>query len=185
MQATNERNLKMKTLKAIAYAPVSILLTLITWLICPILPLFTVYRETQYSEGKKVPVLWGPLYLLMTHDTDLDAGHRRGHYWSIDTSSKWQVYWSRVRWIYRNPIYGFQHYVLGCWVTDFVRYYNKDEVTDILQTDGYFCRRDKFSLFGIKLKYKFGWKLFRYKKPEDVWKGKQRAMYVCSIMLDK
>ena len=175
----------MKILKAFLFAPVSIVLTLLTWLICPILPLFTVYRETQYSDGKKVPVLWGFFYLLMTHDTDLDAGHRNNHYWTIDPSSKWQVYWSRVRWIYRNPIYGFQHYVLGCWVGDFVRYYNQNEVSDILQTDGYFCKRDKFTFCGIKLKYKFGWKLFRHDKPEDIWKGWPRSMYVCSLMLDK
>lgn len=176
---------KTKLLKAILYAPISIVMTLLAWVIAPVLPLATVYRETQYSEGKKVPVLWGPLYLLMTHDTDLDAGHRRGHYWSIDTSSKWQVYWSRVRWIWRNPIYGFQHYVLGCWVGEFTTYYNQDEVTDIRQVDGHFCKRDKFTFCGIRFKYKFGWKLFRHDKPEDIWKGWPRAMYVCSLMLDK
>lgn len=176
---------KTKLLKAILYAPISVFMTLLTWVIAPVLPMFTVYRETQYSDGQKVPVLWGPLYLLMTHDTDLDAGHRRDHYWSIDTSSKWQVYWSRVRWIWRNPIYGFQHYILGCWVGEFTTYYNQDEVTDIQQVDGHFCKRDKFTFCGIRFKYKFGWKLFRHDKPEDIWKGWPRAMYVCSLMLDK
>lgn len=175
----------MKITKAILFAPISIFMTGLTWILAPILPLFVVYRETQYSEGRKVPVLWGFLYLLMTHDTDLDAGHRNNHYWTIDPTSKWQVYLSRVRWIWRNPIYGFQHYVLGCWVGTFKRYFNEDEVTDILTYDGYFCWRNRFTFCGIKLKYKFGWKLFRYNKPEDRWKGKQRAMYVCSLMLDK
>jgi len=175
----------MAYIQAVIYTPVSILLTIITWMLCPILPLFTVYRETQYSDGKKVPVLWGFLYLLMTHDTDLDAGHRNGHYWVIDETSRWQVYWSRVRWIFRNPIYGFQHYVLGCWVTDFTTYFNEDEVTDIRQTDGHFCFRNHFKFCGIPFKFKWGWKLFRHKKPEDVWHGKQRAMFVASIMRDK
>ncbi len=176
----------MKKLQALIYAPISIALTIVTWIICPILPLFTVYRETQYSNGKKVPVLPGIFYLCMTHDTDLDAGHRNNHYWTIDPNSKWQVYWSRVRWIYRNPLYGFQHYVLGCWVQiPFRWYFNEHEITDIMQKNGYFCRRNKFKLFGIGFKYKFGWKLFRHDKPEDIWKGKQRAMFTCSLMLDK
>lgn len=175
----------MKITKAILFAPFSIFMTWLTWILAPILPLFTVYRETQYSECRKVPVLWGFLYLLMTHDTDLDAGHRNNHYWTIDPTSKLQVYWSRVRWIWRNPIYGFQHYILGCWIGTFKRYFNEDEVTDILTDDGYFCWRYRFTFCGIKLKYKFGWKLFRYNKPEDRWKGKQRAMYVCSVMRDK
>lgn len=175
-----------KLLLAILYAPISILMTLLTWLLCPVLPLFVEYRETQYSVGKKVPVLRGCLYYLMTHDTDLDAGHRNNHYWTIDTDSKWQVYWSRVRWIFRNPIYGFQHYILGCWLEQpFIRYFNEDEVTDILDSAGNFCKRGKFTVCGMNLKYKFGWKLFRYKKPEDVWKGKVRQMYVCSVMRDK
>ena len=176
---------KMPKFLAFLYAPISIVMTIITWILCPILPLFVVMKEVPWAEEKR-PMLWGFLVLLQTHDTDLDAGHRTGKYWVIDKSSKWQVYWSRARWIYRNPIYGLQHYVLGCWVkTPFVKYFNEDEVTDILQTDGYFCRRNRFTLFGIKLKYKIGWKLFRYDKPCDVWKGKQRAMYVCSLMRDK
>lgn len=175
----------MKIFKAILFAPISMFMTGLTWILAPILPLFTVYRETQYSEGKKVPVLPGIFYLLMTHDTDLDAGHRNNHYWTIDPNSKWQVYWSRVRWIWRNPIYGFQHYILGCWITNFVYYTNHNEVTDIRTSDGYFCKRNKFTLFGVKLKYKFGWKLFRWNKPEDIWKGRQRAMYVCSLMKDE
>lgn len=170
---------------SIIYTPISILLTLLTWVLCPFLPLFTVYKSVPWADEKR-PMLWGFLVLLQTHDTDLDAGHRTGKYWVIDTSSKWQVYWSRVRWIYRNPIYGFQHYCLGCWVTlPFIRYSNEDEVTDILDSAGNFCKRDKFTFCGIKLKYKFGWKLFRWQKSCDVWKDKQRAMFTCSLMLDK
>jgi len=174
-------------IKAIFYAPISIVATLLTWLICPILPLFVEMRKVPWADEPR-PMLKGWLVYLQTHDTDLDAGHRTGKYWVIDKSSKIQVYWSRVRWIYRNPIYGLQHYILGCWVKEpFVKYYNKDEVTDILQSDGYFCWRNKFVLpvLGLKLKYKFGWKLFRYNKPCDIVNGHQRAMYVCSLMRDK
>ena len=179
------KELELKKLLAILFTPVSILMTLFTWLICPVLPLFVEYRTTQYSDTP-VPVLKGWLYLLMTHDTDLDAGHRNGHYWTIDESSKWQVYWSRVRWIFRNPIYGFQHYVLGCWVVlPFIRYENADEVTDILDSGNNFCLRDRFTFCGLKLKYKWGWKLFRYQKTEDIWDGRQRAMFVASVMRDK
>lgn len=172
----------MKIAKAIIFAPISIFFTLLTWLICPILPLFVVYKKVPWADEER-PMLPGWLELFQTYEEDLDCGHRKGKYWKIDTSSKLQVYWSRVKWIRRNPAWGFQFYLLGCWVKQpFVKYYNENEITDILQDDGYFCTRKIYNILGIKVYWRFGWKLFRYNKPCDIWKGKQRAMYCCSIM---
>lgn len=173
------------TLKAIIFTPISWFMTLLTWFIAPFLPLFAEMRDVPWANEPR-PMLKGWLIIFQTYEEDLDCGHRRGKYWTIDTSSKIQVYWSRVRWIWRNPAWGFNFYLLGRNIEyPFLEYYDENEVTSIIDSKGYFCKRWRFSIFGLKLRFRWGWKFFRCNKDCDVWKGKQRSMFTCSLIGDK
>ena len=171
-------------IKVILFTPLSYLMTFITYMIAPVLPLFVEYTDVKWADEKR-PMLKGWLKMFMTHDNDLDAGSRHP-YWDVDWDSKWSVYWGRVKWIWRNPAWGFQFHILGHDIEmPFVKYMDADEITNIIDTDGYFCKRTKFRLFGIGFRFRVGWKMFRWKKPNDFVDGRQRAMFCFSLILDK
>lgn len=88
-----------------------------------------------------------------TFDATLDAGLQPG-----ETSS----YWTRMRWLYRNPAYGFSYWVLGCefdprkW---YVNTYKPEPLTfRAYDADGHY--EYMAVRFGIKLK--IGWKAWNY-----------------------
>lgn len=58
---------------------------------------------------------WLPRWLcwLQTFDAPLDAGWRDGYRGYPVPRNRWQRYWLRVKWLYRNTAYGFGYWALG------------------------------------------------------------------------
>jgi len=84
------------------YALASWVGTLSTWVLSPILSLWSVIAG--------IDVLPYPFSLFHTHDNTLDGGQKQGYRIGAKGIELW---WQRVRWLCRNPCYGFNAYVLG------------------------------------------------------------------------
>ena len=83
--------------------PISLLLTLIAVITAPIMPIFTVQKEwwcDNHSYRAVGPVLPSWLNWFMTPDNTLDGD---ATFQSINGIS----YWSKVKWLWRNPCYSF------------------------------------------------------------------------------
>jgi hypothetical protein len=87
----------------IVLVPVSLLLTLVAMLLAPIFPIFTVQKEwwcNNHSYRAVGPVLPNWLNWFMTPDNTLDGDET---FQSLNAPS----YWSKVKWLWRNPAYSF------------------------------------------------------------------------------
>src|ERR1044072_696243 len=137
--------------------PVLILLswivgTLGSWLISPVLALYSVIAKTPTPGG-----LWVWFY---THDNTLDGGFDAGidGYKDPKTLNPFSLWWQRTCWICRNPGYGFNAFVLGFKHTENVKIvwddgipYPEDHYWYVIQSDG-------------------GWKFFGY-RGKKAWVG--------------
>ena len=89
-------------IKYAIFSILSVIADILAILLAPIasLPIFI------YEEGGREYVV-KPFKWLTTHDAPVDAGHVDG-YWKTPKTAigRW---WSRVRWIWRNPAYAFDH----------------------------------------------------------------------------
>lgn len=86
------------------YAAASIFITLFSCVFCNWwLPLFA---NAQGNLPKY-------LYWFQTFDNTLDAAIQGGLVPAAWANSKWKRYWARVYWLYRNPAYGFDYFLLG------------------------------------------------------------------------
>ncbi len=74
-----------------------LLFTLLAYLLSPILPIFT--QSTGYLPG------W--LTWFQTPDASLDAGWQDGYFTVTGTPTGISLWWLRMRWLWRNPAYGF------------------------------------------------------------------------------
>ena len=83
--------------------PISLFITLLAWVISPILPLFATQQEgwldnhAKWGIGPRLPK-W--LNWFMTPDNSLDGD---ATFESLNPPS----YWSKVKWLCRNPAYSF------------------------------------------------------------------------------
>lgn len=83
--------------------PISLVLTLIAVLTAPIMPIFTVQKEwwlDNHSKRGIGPVLPTWLNWFMTPDNSLDGD---ATFEKLNPPS----YWSKVKWLWRNPSYSF------------------------------------------------------------------------------
>jgi hypothetical protein len=83
--------------------PLSLLLTLVAIIIAPILPVFAVQKEWWLdNHGYRAvgPVLPSWLFWFMTPDNSLDGD---ATFERLNPPS----YWSKVKWLWRNPAYAF------------------------------------------------------------------------------
>lgn len=131
---------------------------------------------------------WLPNWLawVQTFDDTLDAGQRDGKY-----SPNMPRYLARVMWLYRNPTYGFDYWVLGM-------AFSGDEWFVVEYTD----TEDKFKFYAVgpngafnyhaiigPFRFKFGWKAWnmfdiktlQWKKVP--WGPQWRIPFVLSISL--
>lgn len=92
----------------LALLPVSLLVTLLAYLLAPVLPLFAISRDRE---------MWLPKWLwwFQTPDNSLwgDEGHRHRHPIAIYANYGvptlgYKAYWPQVIWLWRNPAYGFE-----------------------------------------------------------------------------
>lgn len=138
-------------LQALIYLPVNLFVTLIAWILAPILPLFA------SDDG------WLPKYLwwFQTPDNSIDGDNAFNTPSKHPYITKMPRYWRRVFWLIRNPSYGFNWTVLA---TKPYKYYGdlfaKDKVgwcfSWIVDTK-YF--HFVSTLFGKYLKFRIGWNL--------------------------
>jgi hypothetical protein len=83
--------------------PISLVLTLLALITAPIMPIFKVMKEwwcDNHSYQAVGPVLPSWLNIFMTPDNTLDGD---ATFQSINSPS----YWSKVKWLWRNPAYSF------------------------------------------------------------------------------
>ena len=89
--------------------PLSLLLTLVAVLFAPVMPIFAVQKEwwcDNHSFRAVGPVLPSWLNWFMTPDNSLDGD---ATFESLNPPS----YWSKVKWLWRNPAYSFGLRYLG------------------------------------------------------------------------
>jgi hypothetical protein len=87
----------------ILLVPLSLLLTLLAIIIAPVLPMFAVQKEWWLDNHAKRgigPVLPSWLNWFMTPDNSLDGDATFERLNGIS-------YWSKVKWLWRNPCYAF------------------------------------------------------------------------------
>jgi hypothetical protein len=87
----------------ILLVPVSLLLTLVAVLLAPVMPIFAVQKEwwcDNHSFRAIGPVLPSWLNWFMTPDNTLDGD---ATFQKLNGLS----YWSKVKWLWRNPAYSF------------------------------------------------------------------------------
>lgn len=137
------------------------------WVVLFAVETTTSNKGVEYT-GMKLPWIFR---WLDTFDADLDQGVRDG---TIKGNS---VYWNRVKWLYRNPTYGFSYYFLGItfdstqWTQ--LEYTEGDPVTGFGFTyrasgPGIFynihCIR-KLPFLNVGVRLKMGWKAWNMRDP--------------------
>lgn len=140
------------------YVFLTILNVLFTYLLAvPLAPLVAIF-----CKGDGYLPNW--LAWFQTQDAPLDAGWRDGYFAVTGTPAGIRLWWLRVRWLWRNPAYGFCYWPLG------IPYIPREWIIDILTTKGttlvelkahtvdnrYFCHTNSN---GLKLGYKLWWAL--------------------------
>lgn len=85
------------------YAILSWTMTLLTWALSPVLSAWSVIAD--------INVLPYPFNLFHTHDNTLDGGQKALGWEKGVTGFK--LWWQRVKWLCRNPGYGFNAYIIG------------------------------------------------------------------------
>lgn len=132
-----------------------LLFTLLAYIAAPVVALFC----------KKDGYLPNWLAWFQTQDAPLDAGWQDDYFAHTGTPTGASLWWFRVRWLWRNPAYGFCYWPLG------IPYVPSDWVIDVLTVDAsgtltefrahtldgrYFSSTDSN---GLKLGYKLWWAL--------------------------
>lgn len=162
-------------------APVSLFMAVFARLLCPVLPLFA------NDEGYLPEWLW---WFQTPFDTlDGDSGSWERH----PGTGKWQTYWRRVCWLWRNSAYGFDMRVCGIKVnpdSDTIVHEGNPDIGDKKGKSGkckWFAYRDgeliawqwyyikHYELLGIHkcVRIGFGWKIWSeeklYDEPAQYW----------------
>jgi len=144
----------------------------LTMILAPMLALFS------DADGN----LPGAMRLFQTFDAALDAGWKDGYF--RRPRNRLELWWMRVRWLWRNPGYTFDSKVLGCafdpseWRVLASR---PDGSLFIAIGPG-----GRFDVMGqIGLRFKFGWKASHYWQGDhfsaEPWGPDMRAPICCTI----
>lgn len=88
--------------KYLIYAIISIVADLAAIVFAPVAAFFV--RNIEGREHLHPAWIW-----ITTHDAPIDSGHL-DNYWPTP-ATKLGLYWSRVRWIWRNPAYQVGHWL--------------------------------------------------------------------------
>ena len=162
-------------------APLSISLTLLAFLLAPILPLFA----DKYG--------WLPVWLwwFQTPDNSLDGDHG----WKAEHCLGWPRYLKRVAWLIRNPAYGFEIEVCGAVIfpADTVNIWGNPRIKN--RTDGvagwYCCLVGDYWNFKAVLpmgsrclQFEYGWKLQPYAQ-NGAPKHIERAQLVGALIIPR
>jgi len=146
-------NLVTGILRYLLYAPCHWALTLISYVLVPFLVLFQ-------SDGRLPSWCWW----FQTFDNSLDGdnGWQTEHRPYLDIPynqlTSWQLYVSRVLWLYRNPVYGFERKVLAAY-PEGVEVQSAYPNMLAVASNGYFFWNGERPFFGKQLNWLIGWKL--------------------------
>lgn len=102
----------MLYLKWILLAPLSLFINLLSILLSPFIAGLSVVLGVKTFPA---PMSW-----FFTHDDDLDGGQRQQKKLYPKGVKGWELFKQRVRWICRNPGYGFAANVVGIPMSDVV-----------------------------------------------------------------
>lgn len=147
----------LRIIEYLILAPFDTLGIIVAYLLNPIVVLFA------NDDGWLPP--YPPFKWFQTFDASLDTGWQDGK-WTGIWDGRYR-YLARVRWLYRNPAYGWSYYVLGCefipakWTLvkwTYRVFYARSE-------DGHFCFKYTFLPSGTW--FKFGWKAENMHDPES------------------
>lgn len=132
---------------------------------------------------------WLPRWLswIGTFDASLDAGWKDGYF--TKGTKPWSLWWARVRWLMRNPAYGFAYQVLGipfdktAWKA-FFKQGAWGELFLAKSKSGHFNLTSR--IFGQR--FKLGWKAWNYFsveeggwKKEYQWGPEMKAPHVATL----
>lgn len=154
--------------KYVLFSMISIVADLAAIVFSPVAALFV-------RDGK-LPHFWK---WITTHDAPIDSGHIDG-YWPTPTTKR-GLYWSRVKWIWRNPAYQVDHWLgydqVGVYIK---KYFDGSETWDSGKPSYSYWRainengQEAFlwekQIYFYKnrcIELQFGWKLYR-KDPDHV-----------------
>ena len=140
-----------------------LLATLVALIVNPVLPFFAKAGADGYEHLPN----W--LKWFDTFDATTDAGWRDGYFVEQGTYTPdnpppyWKRKWYQIKWLYRNPVYGFSYYVLGIPLNraDWTVTYKK------LVDGEYFLAYSTSGHFNVFYEgkwgsYKLGWKVWNY-----------------------
>lgn len=145
-------------------------------------PIFVVGSMTATLSAYLLVNWWAPLLAddsgnlprclkwYQTFDASLDAGWRDGYFMKPDDPSPygWRLFWYRVKWMYRNPAYGFDMFAFGAlWDKDKwrLRIYSETDTSTVFLATGPWVSFN-FYYWGKWGQYKLGWKAWNH------WDGK-------------
>jgi hypothetical protein len=166
-----------------AFAIADTLFTLISF---PLAPLIALAANAQGNLPKCLT--W-----FQTFDASLDVGWQQDYFgtWSASDTVPTGVslWWYRVRWLWRNPGYGFSYYAVGIafepanWRV--LHYSVNGTNTTFIATDG---RQFNIELGWSWLQVKIGWKAWNYFNPQTKsfnttpWGPLMRTMICATII---
>jgi hypothetical protein len=137
------------------FALASLLVSGLTWVLAPLLAVFT------KGDGN----LPGPLYLFQTFDNTLDMGWIQGSFGDYTTTgvkpTGWTLWYYRFRWLQRNPAYGFDYWPFGAYMDPSQWTVTRNDASWQIYKGphGLFCIR-YMGTSGVGLK--LGWKAWAY-----------------------
>jgi len=133
-------------------ALLSVFFTLLTWILAPILAVLV------KSDGN----LPKYLYWFQTFDNPVTAGENEPFNWLMSPYS-YTPYWAKVMWLWRNPAYGFDMFLLGASFTP-------GEWTVVVDQPNRFFAYSKWGAFSYRGTYfKWGWKAWARLSGEPNW----------------
>lgn len=140
----------------IAWVLLALADNLFTLVSFPLAPLVAAFAD---SDGN----LPRALRWFQTFDASLDAGWKDGYFTHTGTPTGVALWWLRVRWLWRNPGYGFGYYPVGiafdpaAWRV--VHFSTDGTSSTFIATDG---RHFNIELGRSWLSLKLGWKVWNY-----------------------
>jgi hypothetical protein len=139
-----------------AWVLLALLDNLFTLVSFPLAPLVAAFADKDGNLPRA-------LRWFQTFDAPLDAGWRDGYFAHTGTPTGFALWWLRVRWLWRNPGYGFGYYVAGiafdpaAWRV--VHFSTDGTSSTFIATDG---RHFNIALGRSWLSLKIGWKAWNY-----------------------
>jgi hypothetical protein len=160
------------------YLLASFVMQVVAWIVTPLLPLFAVSRYGKFDNGNEMKDAYRlPLWLAWfdTPDNSICGD------WNFIHANSPCSYLSKVKWLYRNSLYGFKWSILACNVLEPLNIVAKGDphINKNNGVEGTFCASYGHSYWQYKIvkrlvgdwgiMWNFGWQL------DEFYKNKQQG----------